>query len=120
MLCSLIESPRASNYGLSWRVILHARRTRTIAGIASAALLLAAFASVAAAAGPSGLCGSCHAMRPYAGALAEGEHASMGCTACHAPTSADRMGMAGRVVTRMLPAAVMGAAEVTGPGEGVA
>jgi len=91
-----------------------------IAGIVSAALLLTAFVTVVAAAGPSSLCGSCHAMRPYAGTLAESEHGSTGCVTCHAPTSADRMGMAGRVITRMLPAAFMGAAQVTGPAQGVA
>lgn len=102
------------------RTILHARRTRMIAGTAYALLLVVALAAAVAAAAPSGLCGGCHAMRPYAVAHEESEHGSAGCATCHAPSPADRAGMVGRVFFRMLPKAITGAQEIIGPAQGVA
>lgn len=95
---------------------VHTKTLLTLAGVA--AVLLVGLVTAVLAAGPPELCGSCHAMQPYAQSLGESEHADATCAACHAPGLPAGVGLARRLVFTMAPASLVGHG-VEGPGQGV-
>lgn len=101
------------------RTDLRAPRTQTLISLGAILLLAGTVLLAVSAIGPASLCGSCHAMQPYAQAHAGSAHSGAGCVVCHAPTLPDRIGMGARVVGHMVPSAIMGARGVTGPAQGL-
>lgn len=98
---------------------LRTPRTQTLVSVGVILLLVGALFVAASAAGSPTFCGACHAMSPYAEALAVSAHDGAGCVSCHAPSLADRGAMAGRVLFGMIPRAVIGSGDVSGPSRGV-
>ena len=62
------------------------------------------------------VCSSCHVMRIYSDGLAEAQHATIDCHSCHSSTPEARISLTSNVVTKMIPATLFGADDVSGPG----
>ena len=101
------------------RTNLRTLRTQTLISAGVILLLTSVLFVAVAGSGSAAFCGSCHAMRPYALAYASGAHDGAGCVSCHASSLADRISMPGRVLGGMVPRAISGADEVSGPALGM-
>jgi hypothetical protein len=78
-------------------------------------LVVAFLATIMGVGSLSGVCGSCHAMKPFTAALASSPHASVPCYSCHLPSGAwSWPGFKAREVLEMYPAAAAGTT-VTAP-----
>ncbi len=91
------------------------RRALTVVAVASAVGLLALGLTGMLAGTRVFPCATCHAMEPFAASPNDAVHAAIACTPCHAGGSfAGSIDLGTRVVTRMLPSALLGTAELTG------
>ena len=84
--------------------------------LAVLALAVVVLAAVAAVGSSPRACGACHAMRPYAEALAKTPHSGVACYGCHLDDGWNTWpAFKAREIARMYPAALAGK-DVAGPG----
>lgn len=95
--------------------------SRTTANTLVALAILGAITLTLGVTSSPAVCSSCHAMRPYAEALATSPHSGTGCYSCHLDSGAwDLLRFKAIELTVMYPKALGGAVKPSGPGVHVA